>query len=95
MARWRARERDKAEADGRAALNQLLVLDPPGPDPLGHWGDHARATTVAGSDGDSGGSLDRYGTCHVGNIATAQAQHPCRLRNLAVAARDRRLAPLE
>ena len=36
----------------------------------------------------------RCPTCHVGNIATAQAQHPCRLWNLAIAARDRRLAIL-
>ena len=32
----------------------------------------------------------RCATCHVGNIATAQAQHPCRLWSLAVAARNRR-----
>ena len=37
----------------------------------------------------------RCATCHVGNIATAQAQHPCRLWNLAVAARDRRAALLD
>jgi hypothetical protein len=37
----------------------------------------------------------RCATCQVGNIATAQAQHPCRLWNLAVAARDRRAALLD
>jgi hypothetical protein len=34
----------------------------------------------------------RCATCHVGNIATAQAPHPCRLWSLAVAARARRAA---
>jgi hypothetical protein len=37
----------------------------------------------------------RCATCRVGNIATAQAQHPCRLWNLAVAAGQRRTMLLD